>query len=1215
MNKKVFFVITTLLFVFCQHSQAQKTVYIPGSWAYNAATQEYIEGGNPALSWSYNRSKQSDHCIIFWMPGFGADPTKCEPALAFDPDDVLRVAEDCYNLNVNTLGFKDTPYKIIILMNYDTGWVCYGGGYDFRCSALWLSPSTVHPAGGALAHEVGHAFHYMSYGVDSNGGADWTCWTGFHGAVGNGSTTWEATAQWQSINVFPWIMFGESYPLFGLECNYAQTHEWYRYQSFWWFTYLCQHYNDIKTVSGVWNYHETEIKDFNQVLMDFKKLSVNDLFALYFDYAMRCATFDYTVAEPWRNDFIGNFAYHYVSIGQDMFQVAYASVPQSTGFNVIELEKPADGTTVTTEFTALSPGCQLAEGDPGLFYNGTPSLFPVNKNTYNSMNAAQANSRGFRVGYVFLKNDGTREYYNDNIRHCTGTGVVTENITTTVPNGTARMWLVVAPAPSMYIQHLWDEDINNDDQWPYQVKFKGTGIPGARRYYLYDPATDSFLSRGGNGGQMAVTDGFGLPVSFSNSGNFIAMQMADNNTAWLGGLPLKTNSTKTLYSEKETDNGTVYSTTSGKYLTIDSNNSIVGTDNENNATHWQIITSNQRNKIIAERLAKKEKEIGRLANVAVGKLSLAQHAQNEMTATDMTYKINNPELATNTNGWTVSGVAPSPEANVQEVYQGTGTTLSQNITGLPKGLYKVSLYAFYRDGWPNNCVGFANTGFSQLSNAWIKANDNIVQIADWAGQRGGDTYPNFRNEARLFFNDGKYRNDVYTFVGDDGKLNISFGSPQYIDGGWFCFANASLTYYGMNDELIPEYVKVEPDIPDNPQRTITGGVYYVRNRATGTYLAAANSFGTQASVIPEGLNITLTYKQNGQYTFNTKISNGTNLNFMGMPEAVGGAVYMDAAAFNYAITEADDGFYTISYRGISEDGDSKRFYIGYDGNNGTALSTKLTNPNEEAAQWQFLTRTQLIALLTEEAKMASESKPLDVTVLIQAQGFNRNDQRNTTAWKGSPTIGGNEWNPCAEVFNASFDVYQTLTGLPAGTYKVTAQGFYRHGLPEPAYNAFKNNNEEGGALLYANDESVQLASIFRDVRKNGFPANGEGRWATPASGYTAPDDMLSASTAFSAGFYNNELTFEVKDDGRLKLGFKKTAGATPDGNWSIFDNIHLYIIGLNSSTDIQAVNNDNIITNGDIYDLSGRRIGNIDNMSAGIPKGIYIINGKKVIIK
>jgi len=146
MNKKVFFVIATLLFVFCQHSQAQKTVYIPGSWAYNAATQEYIEGGNPALSWSYNRSKQSDHCIIFWMPGFGADPTKCEPALAFDPDDVLRVAEDCYNLNVNTLGFKDTPYKIIILMNYDTGWVCYGGGYDFRCSALWLSPSTVHPA-------------------------------------------------------------------------------------------------------------------------------------------------------------------------------------------------------------------------------------------------------------------------------------------------------------------------------------------------------------------------------------------------------------------------------------------------------------------------------------------------------------------------------------------------------------------------------------------------------------------------------------------------------------------------------------------------------------------------------------------------------------------------------------------------------------------------------------------------------------------------------------------------------------------------------------------------------------------------------------------------------------------------------------------------------------------------------------------------------------
>ena len=110
--------------------------------------------------------------------------------------------------------------------------------------------------------------------------------------------------------------------------------------------------------------------------------------------------------------------------------------------------------------------------------------------------------------------------------------------------------------------------------------------------------------------------------------------------------------------------------------------------------------------------------------------------------------------------------------------------------------------------------------------------------------------------------------------------------------------------------------------------------------------------------------------------------------------------------------------------------------------------------------------------------------------------------------------------------------------------------------------------------------------------------------------------MHSVCTVFSAGFYNNELIFKVKDDGKLRLGFKKTAGSTPDGNWSIFDNVHLYIISLDESTDIEdVIDNDNCLLNRDIYDLSGRRIGNIDSLPARIPKGIYIISGKKVLIK
>ena len=461
-------------------AHAQKAVYIPDSWKYNATTEEYTEDGNSQLQWSFNRSKASDNCIIFWQKGFGSDPSKAPSlngtSMTFDVDAVLRVAEICYNLNINKLGFSSSnmrdKYKILILMNYTTTWTCYGAGYDFECSALWLNPATVKPAGHALAHEVGHAFHYMCYAEAANYNhiSSPTIGTGFHLPVGNGQTIWEQTAQWQANQAYPSLMFSESYPLFGNNANYAFTHEWMRYQSYWFHYYLCQHYNDITTIAQIWKQPMTGAVDFNQALIKLKGLSAEAFYELYFDYALHCATFDFDAAASYRNDYIGKFDFRAVQLDENKYQVAYASAPQGTGFNVIELSVPAAGTTITTKFTALTPGCALNETDPGEYNNGN-ALVNAGVKRYNSVSAY---ARGFRVGYVFLKNDGTREYYNDNTVHGKGTGEVTEDIIAEVPTGTKRMFLVVSPALSTYIQHKWDENIKNDDQWPYQFELLGT---------------------------------------------------------------------------------------------------------------------------------------------------------------------------------------------------------------------------------------------------------------------------------------------------------------------------------------------------------------------------------------------------------------------------------------------------------------------------------------------------------------------------------------------------------------------------------------------------------------------------------------------------------------------------------------------------------------------------------------------------------------------
>ncbi|MBR5748292.1 MAG: DUF4859 domain-containing protein [Prevotella sp.] len=504
---------------------AQKTVYIPDSWKYNATTQEYTEDGNKELQWSFNRSKESDNCIIFWQKGFGSDPGKAPSlngtSMSFDADAVLRVAESCYDLNINKLGFSSSnmkdKYKILILMNYTTTWTCYGAGYDFECSALWLNPATVKPAGHALAHEVGHSFHYMCYAEAAhyNHVSSQTIGTGFHLPVGNGQTIWEQTAQWQANQTYPSYMFSESYPLFGNNANYAFTHEWMRYQSYWFLYYLCQHYNDITTVAKVWKQPMTGAVDFNQSLMKLKGLSPEDFYKLYFDYALHCATYDFEAAAPYRNNYIGKFDYRAVQLDDSKYQVAYASVPQSTGFNVVELSVPEAGTSITTRFTALTPGCNLNASDPGEYNNGNANaLVRAGVTKYNYVSNASA--RGFRVGYVFLKDDNAREYYNDDIVHCKGTDEATEDITTEVPAGTKRMFLVVSPALSGYIQHKWDENIKNDDQWPYQFELINTTAASVIPY-IKEPDFEKVID-GRNISNVTLTYDVVLPPSSGYDG-------------------------------------------------------------------------------------------------------------------------------------------------------------------------------------------------------------------------------------------------------------------------------------------------------------------------------------------------------------------------------------------------------------------------------------------------------------------------------------------------------------------------------------------------------------------------------------------------------------------------------------------------------------------------------------------------------------------------
>lgn len=474
---------------------AQKQHYIPYEWRNRTDTLIYAkEDPNNKYTWSESRSKESDNIIVYWDKYYGNTiPTNAPSTYRVDIDDLLKKCEEFFDLEINQLGFVDpknsnlNKYKVMVLINHSADWICVGSGYDYQVSAIWLSPWACHPVGQSVAHEIGHSFHYMCYSEASKQGTLPNVQTGFHGAVGNGSVTWEQTAQWQSVQSYPELMFDQSISVFRNSHNLAFTHEWHRYQSYWLFYYLVQHYG-VKAVSDVWNYPVNQVLDFNEVLMLQQNWNVEELFRRYYDYAAHCVTWDWDACKPYRNPFIGDFRYAAVLNGEGQYQVAYSSCPQSTGFNAVPLNVPAAGTEVTTTFTALASGAELAEGDPAEYLNGNSYFQASGRTKYNTVGLAA--SRGFRLGYVALLNDGTRVYESVDTIYCTGRGKTSCDVKFTVPENVNKLWLMVVPAPTRYFQHKWDDSPGNDDQWPYTLEFSNTDLDATKAIVYVSPVLD-----------------------------------------------------------------------------------------------------------------------------------------------------------------------------------------------------------------------------------------------------------------------------------------------------------------------------------------------------------------------------------------------------------------------------------------------------------------------------------------------------------------------------------------------------------------------------------------------------------------------------------------------------------------------------------------------------------------------------------------------------
>ena len=401
---------------------------------------------------------------------------------------------------------------------------------------------------------------------------------------------------------------------------------------------------------------------------------------------------------------------------------------------------------------------------------------------------------------------------------------------------------------------------------------------------------------------------------------------------------------------------------------------------------------------------------------------------------------------------------------------------------------------------------------------------------------------------------------VLTTVTAAGKINLKW-SEQY---GELCQqmvleyssdGSSWQTAVSYGQQETPATYTLDPPMGDGQYRVRTtdykgvehlsavvtvSDVFYLYNVGARQWLTTGNDWGTHASLTSYGgVDVMTAEAGDGKYTIDTQLINGDKhyLNILD------NGPWMDQTPGQWTFTETSNGAYLLTCNGKN---------LAYDGSSSSLIAS---DASDENAQWLFMTRANRI----QQFSVATAAEPVDATFLIVDNDFARYNNTRRAYWQGGPTFGGLESgsivNYCVEKYNTAFDVYQTISGAPAGCYRLEVQGFYRNGGYADAATKHNNGTESLDALLYANDVTQPLPSIFAEAGKLDVGVTTSG-----ISG-KFPNNMSDAARFFlEEGLYATSLEFTLEEGQELRLGIKKTT--TTDSDWAIFDNFRLTYLGL-----------------------------------------------------
>lgn len=409
---------------------------------------------NPDNDWYIGRTVESRDWVLFWQKGYGDKvPVNARCGnYTVNAYETLEHAQTAFSFYADSLHFidrnhsKTQEYKMIIRLRYEpTEWEATGSGIDDKIGLLTLTPwAQTSRNWQTLYHEVGHCFQYQTHcdNGDMNG---WMYEVGR-----NGCAFWEQCAQWQAYKIMPYDQFTNEWYNDYLKNTYKHIlHESPRYNN-----YFVQDYwtmlHGWDFIGRLWN-ESVKPEDAVQAYQRITGITNDQFNDEMWDCAARFATWDIPHFEPYhKNAWTRRPQPTFTLDDEDYWVINPENALENTGHNIIQLNAPANATTVSVEFQGLAGDDRFRQ------YYWTKA--------------------GWRYGFVAYLADGTRVYGTPG-RAADKSGNK-EVVTFDCPANCKNLWLVVSGAATEYRVHGWDDNDKNDEQYGYRVRFDNTNLKG-----------------------------------------------------------------------------------------------------------------------------------------------------------------------------------------------------------------------------------------------------------------------------------------------------------------------------------------------------------------------------------------------------------------------------------------------------------------------------------------------------------------------------------------------------------------------------------------------------------------------------------------------------------------------------------------------------------------------------------------------------------------